>query len=429
MQIFNYKDKNFRDFLFQANSFDDNVFNSVRGIVNDVQKNGDQALINLCNKFDGCSFGQSEDLLVSEGEIDRAQQNLDPRLKAAIENSYQRVKSYHQKQLPNNFRYQDEIGVELGNLWRAVSRVGVYVPGGTATYPSSVIMSAVPAIVAGVKNIAIFSPSNNGKVDDAVLYAAKICGITEIYKVGGAQAVAAMALGTKSIARVDTVVGPGNSYVAMAKKILYGLVGIDMIAGPTDLTIVCDQASVPADYVACDALSQLEHGVDSRVFVVTDSEDYGREVIAAIDKFAAQLSRKDIIAKSKLNSAVILIDDIFESYQVVNDIAPEHLEIICQEEEVIANKVRNAGAIFLGKYTPEPIGDYMAGPSHTLPTSGNARFSSGLSVFDFLKRISLIKCSQESFEKLADDTEILSQSEGFTAHSLSVEIRRGKNEV
>lgn len=428
MKIFYYKEDKFKDFLFQANSFDNNVFADVKAIVDKVEGLGDESLIEFCNKFDGCSFKSNEDLLVREDEIIAAESELPLDLKRAIENSYSRVFSYHQKQLPHNFRYKDEIGVELGNLWRAISRVGVYVPGGTATYPSSVIMSAVPAIVAGVKDIAIFSPSSNGKVDNAVLYAAKICGISEIYKVGGAQAVAAMALGTKSIARVDTVVGPGNSYVAMAKKILYGSVGIDMIAGPTDLTIVCDKVSVPADYVACDALSQLEHGTDSRVFIVTDNEEYGKEVIVAIDKFAARLSRKEIIEKSKLNSAVVIVEDIYESYKVVNEIAPEHLEIICEGEEAVANKVRNAGAIFLGRYTPESIGDYMAGPSHTLPTSGNARFSSGLSVFDFLKRISLIKCNKESFEKLADDTEILSQSEGFTAHSLSVEIRRGENE-
>ncbi len=430
MQIFNSKDSEFQDFLAQANSFDDAVFGAVRQIIADVQRLGDKSLIKLCNKFDGCDFSSGVDLLVTGDEINQAEQFLSPELKRAIENSYDRVYSYHCKQLPQDFRYQDDIGVELGNLWRAITRVGVYVPGGTATYPSSVIMSAVPAIVAGVKDIVIFSPSNNGKVDEAVLYAAKICGISEIYKVGGAQAVAAMALGTESIKRVDTVVGPGNSYVAMAKKILYGSVGIDMIAGPTDLTVVCDRVSVEADYVACDALSQLEHGADSRVFIVTDNEEYGKEVIAAIDKFSLQLSRKDIVAKSKLNSAVVIVDDISNSYRVVNEIAPEHLEIICAAEEEIAAKIQNAGAMFLGKYTPEPIGDYMAGPSHTLPTSGNARFSSGLSVFDFLKRISLIKCNQEAFEKLADDTEILSQSEGFTAHSLSVEVRRSaKNDA
>jgi histidinol dehydrogenase len=267
-----------------------------------------------------------------------------------------------------------------------------------------------------------------GKIDAAVLYAAKICGITEIYKIGGAQAVAAMAIGTDSIAKVDKIVGPGNSYVAMAKKILYGQVGIDMIAGPTDLTIVCDKDSIDSRYVACDALSQLEHGDDSKVFIITDNRKYAEDIIGHINNYKQKLSRSKIITKSILNSAVVLVDDISKAYEVVNLIAPEHLEIACKAEDDLVPKIENAGAIFLGSYTPESIGDYMAGPSHTLPTSGNARFSSGLSVYDFLKRISLIKCNKDSFEKLSDDIEVLSQSEGFTAHSLSVEIRREKYE-
>ena len=393
-----------------------------------VESQSDRAVLDLTNKFDNTGFTDASELKVSEEEFAAAENNLDEKVKSAIQNAYKRIASYHEKQLPADLKYKDETGVELGNLWRSIQKIGVYVPGGTASYPSSVLMSAVPAIVAGVKDIVICTPSNQGKVDDAVLYAAKICGIKDVFKVGGAQAVAAMAYGTQTIPKVDKIVGPGNSYVATAKKILYGVVGIDMIAGPTDLTIICDK-SVDSRFVACDALSQLEHGPDSKVFVITDSEDFAMTISADIDFYANQLSRKDIIQESLKNSAVILVDDLSEAPEIANEIAPEHLEIMCEGGDKMVAQIQNAGAIFVGNYTPEPIGDYIAGPSHTLPTSGNARFTSGLSVYDFLKRISLINCDQNAFEKLADDAEVLAASEGFTAHELSVKIRRGGDDV
>lgn len=416
----------FREFLRRSDGFDDGLFDVVRSIVDSVISYGDKVVLELTNEFDGASFASAADLKVSDKEFQLAEKNLSEEIKSAIKNAYKRIESYHKKQLPTDLRYKDEVGAELGNLWRSIERVGVYVPGGTASYPSSVLMSAVPAVVAGVKDIVICSPSNKGKIDDAVLYAAQICGIKDVFKVGGAQAIAAMALGTDTINKVDKIVGPGNSYVAMAKKMLYGTVGIDMIAGPTDLTIICDE-SVDSKFIACDALSQLEHGADSKVFVITNSEDFAVEIFADIEFYAKKLSRKDIVAKSLENSAVILVDDLSEAPQVANEIAPEHLQIMCEGGENMVAKIQNAGAIFLGKYSPEPIGDYIAGPSHTLPTSGNARFASGLSVYDFLKRISLIGCDKNSFELLADDAEVLAQSEGFTAHKLSIAIRRGKN--
>ncbi len=416
----------FESFLAEDLGFEGEIFYNVSDIITKVERSGDDAVLELTNKFDGCDFKDVSELRVSKEEFLEAENNLGDDVKGAIENAYKRIESYHQKQMPQDLRYRDDAGVWLGNLWRAIERVGVYVPGGTASYPSSVLMSAVPAIVAGVKDLVICSPSNKGKVDDAVLYAAKICGISEVFKVGGAQAVAAMAFGTENVPYVDKIVGPGNAYVAMAKKILYGQVGIDMIAGPTDLTIICDETT-KSQYVACDALSQLEHGPDSKVFIVTNNEDFANKISQDIDFYAEKLSRKEIIAKSLENSAIILVDDISQAPQIVNEIAPEHLEIMCKDSEKMVDQIQNAGAIFVGNYTPEPIGDYVAGPSHTLPTSGNARFSSGLSVYDFLKRVSLISCDEGSFANLADDAEILARSEGFAAHELSVKIRRNDN--
>lgn len=416
-----------KEFLIDSNDFDDELFENVKNIIETVKSRGDEAVLELTNKFDGAGFAGVANLKVSEEEFKVAESNLGEEVKSAIENAYDRIESYHDKQMPQDFRYRDETGMELGNLWRVIEKVGVYVPGGTASYPSSVLMSAVPAIVAGVRDIVICVPSNQGRVDDAVLYAAKICGIQDVFKVGGAQAVAAMAYGTDLITKVDKIVGPGNSYVAMAKKILYGQVGIDMIAGPTDLTIVCDE-SVDSKFVACDALSQLEHGRDSKVFVVTNSENFATKILQDISFYAERLSRKKIINESLRKSAVVLVDDLAKAPDIVNEIAPEHLEIMCKGAMEMVEKIQNAGAIFVGNYTPEPIGDYIAGPSHTLPTSGNARFASGLSVYDFLKRISLISCDEDSFDRVAGDAAVLAASEGFTAHELSLKIRRGDDD-
>lgn len=413
----------FYKFITKSQAADSDVSATVTTIISQVKKSGDKALISLSNKFDKTNFKSANNLLVSAQEISDAEKALAPEVKLALKTAFTRIKNYHEKQLPQDFRFQDKEGVELGNLWRAIDSIGVYVPGGTASYPSSVLMSAVPAIVAGVKEISICAPSSAGEINPAVLFAAKICGIKKIYKIGGAQAIAALAFGTKTVAKVNKIVGPGNSFVATAKKILFGEVGIDMIAGPTDVTIIADQNNNP-DWIAADALSQLEHGHDSKAFIITDDENFALKIATAIALLSNNLSRRKIIEKSLKNSAIFVLKNLSDASHIINFIAPEHLEIATKNAEKFLPKIRNAGAIFLGNYTPEAIGDYMAGPSHTLPTSGSAKFSSGLSVFDFLKRISLISCDKNSFERLAAATSILAECEGLTAHKLSVDIRR-----
>lgn len=401
---------------------DEAIFLSTKKIIEETKKNGDHALIQYSNQFDKTNFTKSQDFVVSEKEISDALKNIDKTVYAALKTAYKRIYSYHKKQLPKDFLYKDKEGVELGNIWRALDSVGVYAPGGSASYPSSVLMSAVPAIVCGVKNISLAVPSTAGKLNDAVLVAAKICGIKKIYKIGGAQAITAFCYGTSTIKKVDKIVGPGNAYVAMAKKILYSEVGIDMIAGPTDVTIICDKNN-NASWIAADALSQLEHGIDSKAFVITDNENFAKEITNSITELTKRLPRKTIIEQSLKLSAIFVIADLNKSVDIANFIAPEHLEISCKNAKNFVKKINNAGAIFIGKFSPESIGDYIAGPSHTLPTSQTAKFASGLSVYDFLKRISLINASESAFKKLARDTAILAESEGLHAHKLSIDIR------
>ena len=422
-QLLGQEKTSFYKFITKSQKADSDVTETVTKIIQQVKKSGDQALISLSNKFDKTSFKTANDFLVSKKEIADAEKAVTPEVKAALKMAFARIKNYHEKQLPKDFRFKDEKGVELGNIWRAIDSIGVYVPGGTASYPSSVLMSVVPAMVAGVKKISICAPSSADKINPAVLFAAKICSVEKIYKIGGAQAIAALALGTETVAKVDKIVGPGNSFVATAKKILFGEVGIDMIAGPTDVTIIADKKNNP-DWIAADALSQLEHGHDSKAFIITDDEIFALKVSASIALLTRTLSRRKIIEKSLKNSAIFVVKNLSDAAHIANFIAPEHLEIATQNAEKFLPKIHNAGAIFLGSYTPEAIGDYMAGPSHTLPTSASAKFSSGLSVFDFLKRISLISCDRNSFEELAAATSILAECEGLTAHKLSVDIRR-----
>ncbi|MFT4718408.1 MAG: histidinol dehydrogenase [Rickettsiales bacterium] len=405
-------------------SIDENVRNSVKEIIEDVEQNGDNSLIKICNKFDEASFTKGEDLIVSEDEINSAFNKVSENIKKAMQKAFDRIKTYHQKQLPKNFEFSDKEGNILGNRWQIIEKIAIYVPSGTAAYPSSVLMSAVPAIVAGIKDISIFTPSKNGKIDENILAASKICGINKVYKIGGAGAVAAAAFGTKNIDKCDKIVGPGNSYVAIAKKELFGQIGIDMIAGPTDITVITDGIDINEEWIIADLLSQLEHGIDSKAFLITNDRGFAEKVNKKIDGFIKKLSRKEIIYQSILNSAIILVANLNEAVEISNKIAPEHLEIITQNSKELSKKVINAGAIFLGKYSPEAIGDYIAGPSHCLPTLGNARFSSGLSVFDFLKRISIIDCSKEGFSDISSEASLLAEIEGFDAHKLSLDIRR-----
>ena len=414
--------KNILNFLQQNQNFDPIILKQVDEIISQVKKFSDQAVLELSNKFDNANFSSIQDFLVSENEFIEAQNNLSIELKEALKIACQRIKNYHQKQLPQDFSYRDEIDFELGNRWIAMQRIGVYVPGGTASYPSSVLMSVIPAVIAGVKEIIICTPSSNSKINPAIIYASQICGVKKIFKIGGAQAITAMAIGTQIIPKVDKIVGPGNAYVSLAKKQLYGEVGIDMIAGPTDVTIIA-QSNANVKFIAIDALSQLEHGIDSKAFIIVDNFDFAKKILSEIDNLKNQLTRKEIIEKSLKNSAIFVINNLDDAYFLANFIAPEHLQILTSNPQKVINKITNAGAIFVGQYTPEAIGDYIAGPSHTLPTSSTSRFASGLSVYDFLKRQSLMQSNQNSFSKLAKHASLLAKVEGLTAHQLSIDIR------
>lgn len=402
------------------------VIDTVRNIISDVRSGGDAALLDYTKKFDG--LGESiEDIVVSEAEIKAAYENCSDTVVEALKLAYARIADYQQKIKPEDIDYEDALGMRLGNVWRAVASVGLYVPGGQASYPSSVLMNAAPAIVAGVKNLIMVVPAPRGKLSSAVLVAADIAGIKRIFKIGGAQAVAALAYGTETIPKVDMIVGPGNAYVAEAKREVYGEVGIDMIAGPSEILVVADE-SANAAWVAADLLSQAEHDEDARSVLVTKSKKVADAVEKEMETMLMALGRKTIAYKSwQENGLIVVVDTTEDVVEVINLIAPEHLELCCDEAEFIKNKVEHAGAIFMGNYTPEAIGDYIAGPSHVLPTSGTARFSSGLSVFDFLKRVSLISCTKEAFDSVSDFTQQLAEEEGLDAHALSVKIRQGND--
>lgn len=395
----------------------------VEGIIADVIKRGDAALVEYTAKFDGFKSSAAK-LKVSAAEINSAYKKCSKDLIKALEFAASRIESYHKKQMPSDLLYTDEAGVKLGWKWTPVASAGLYVPGGTASYPSSVLMNAIPAKVAGVERLAMVVPAPGGKIKDVVLAAAKIAGVDEMYKIGGAQAIAALAYGTKTIPAVDKIVGPGNAYVAEAKRQVFGRVGIDMIAGPSEILIIADADNNP-DWIAADLMSQAEHDADARSILVTTDKKLAAEVKKSVAKIIRELSRRAIAEKSwNNNGKIITVKNLDEAAEIANEIAAEHLEIAVKNPEKLAARIKNAGAIFLGNYTPEAIGDYMAGPSHVLPTSGSARFSSGLGVYDFLKRTSIIGCDKKSFDDLADATELLAEEEGLLAHALSVKIRK-----
>jgi histidinol dehydrogenase len=406
---------------------DNKIITTVNNICREVVLKGDAALLKYTNKFDRINAKSITELKVTEDEINAAYKVTKPEVIKALEEAAKRIESYHKKQMPVDIDYVDEDGVRLGNIWKPINRVGLYVPGGLASYPSSVLMNAIPAIVAGVEEMVMVVPAPDGKLNPVVLAAAKVAGITEIYKIGGAQAIAALAGGTSTIDAVYKIVGPGNAYVAEAKRQVSGTVGIDMIAGPSEILVVADSKNNP-DWIAADLLSQAEHDADAHSILITDSEEFANKINESLEKILNTLNRQDIAKKSIENNGSIIVTTAnfeIEAIMIINILAPEHLELALDDDvaERISVQVKNAGAIFLGRYTPEAIGDYMAGPSHVLPTSGNARFSSGLSVYDFLKRVSVIGCSQESFKKLAKNTEILANEEGLGAHALSISIR------
>lgn len=394
----------------------------VNAIIEEVRNNRDQAVFNYTKQFDGADINAGN-ILVTEEEIAEAYAQVDTTLLAVIRKSLINIKKYHEKQVQNSW-FTTEDGIILGQKVTALATVGVYVPGGKAVYPSSVLMNVLPAKVAGVDRIVMCTPpGKDGKVYPSTLVAAKEAGVDEIYKVGGAQAIAAMAFGTESVPKVDKIVGPGNIYVALAKKAVFGYVSIDSIAGPSEILVLADETANPR-YVAADLLSQAEHDEMASAILITTSQKLAEEVSAEIDQFVAELSRKEIIQKSLDNYGYILVaDNMEEAIDTVNAIASEHMEIVTADPFHVMTKIRNAGAIFIGEYSSEPLGDYFAGPNHVLPTNGTAKFFSALSVDDFIKKSSIISYSREALEKVHKDIEQFAECEKLTAHANSIRVR------
>ena len=394
----------------------------VNAIIEEVRNNRDQAVFNYTKQFDGADINAGN-ILVTEEEIAEAYEQVDTTLLAVIRKSLVNIKKYHEKQVQNSW-FTTEDGIILGQKVTALATVGVYVPGGKAVYPSSVLMNVLPAKVAGVDRIVMCTPpGKDGKVYPSTLVAAKEAGVDEIYKVGGAQAIAAMAFGTESVPKVDKIVGPGNIYVALAKKAVFGYVSIDSIAGPSEILVLADETANPR-YVAADVLSQAEHDEMASAILITTSQKLAEEVSAEIDQFVAELSRKEIIQKSLDNYGYILVaDNMEEAIDTVNAIASEHMEIVTADPFHVMTKIRNAGAIFIGEYSSEPLGDYFAGPNHVLPTNGTAKFFSALSVDDFIKKSSIISYSREALEKVHKDIEQFAECEKLTAHANSIRVR------
>jgi len=394
----------------------------VRGIIADVRTRGDAALVDLTNKFDRSNV-TVETLRLSDSEIGAADGLCDAKALSALMVAAARIESFHRRQIPQDAWFEDETGAKLGWRWTPLASVGLYVPGGTASYPSSVLMNAIPAQVAGVGRIVMVSPASGGRINPLVLAAAKRAGITEIYRLGGAQAVAALAYGTHTIAPVDKIVGPGNAYVAAAKREVFGQVGIDSIAGPSEILVVADGANNP-DWIAADLLSQAEHDPSSQSILITDDGAFADKVAAAIENSLRTLPREAIARASwNGNGAIIVVSKIEHAAALVDAIAPEHLEIATSDPNQLLTKVRHAGAIFLGRHTPEAMGDYIAGPNHVLPTSRTARFSSGLSVLDFVKRTTLMQFDPASIAALGPDAVALADAEGLDAHARSIAAR------
>jgi histidinol dehydrogenase len=394
----------------------------VAAIIADVRARGDAALIDYTQRFDHLSLTPLT-LRVSEAEIAAAVATCNPPALEALRFAKQRIEAFHLRQRPDDQRFADAAGVEMGWRWTGIEAVGLYVPGGTASYPSSVLMNAVPARVAGCPRIVMVAPTPHGAMNPLVLAAAHLAGVTEIYRIGGAQAVAALAFGTETIAPVAKIVGPGNAYVAAAKRRVFGTVGIDMIAGPSEVLVIAD-GSANGDWVAADLLAQAEHDTTAQAILLTDSNQLADEVEKAIQVQLAGLPRRDIAAASWAGfGAIVLVEDLMASVPLVDRIAPEHLEICTIDPEPLAAAIRNAGAIFLGHHTPEAVGDYVGGPNHVLPTARSARFSSGLGVLDFMKRTTLLKCSAEALRALAPAAAALGEAEGLQAHARSVTMR------
>ncbi|ESW84959.1 histidinol dehydrogenase [Mesorhizobium sp. C416B] len=412
----------FAAFLTTKREVSEDVDTAVRAIIARVRAEGDAALVDYTLKFDKADLN-SLGIAVSKDDIAQAYKDADPQTVEALKFARDRIRSHHERQMPKDDRYTDAAGVELGSRWTAIEAVGLYVPGGTASYPSSVLMNAVPARVAGVERIVIVVPAPGGIINPLVLVAADISGVSEIYRVGGAQAIAALAYGTQTIRPVAKIVGPGNAYVAAAKRQVFGTVGIDMIAGPSEVLVVADGSNDP-DWIAADLLAQAEHDVSAQSILITNDPAFGKAVEQAVERQLLSLPRAETAAASWRDfGAVILVETIEAALPLVDRIAAEHVELAIDDAEGFLARMRNAGAVFLGRHTPEVIGDYVGGSNHVLPTARSARFSSGLSVLDFVKRTSILKLGPEQLRALAPAAIALAKAEGLDAHGRSVAIR------
>ena len=425
-----YKDRDIKKFIFKLisqNKFlNIKVEREVEKIFQNIQAKGDKALFNYAKKFDGCKLNE-KNIVINKNKIKVFAKKCPKDITNALFFSASRIKKFHLHQIPKNYKYKDNQGVILGSQWKPINSIGVYVPGGTASYPSSILMSSIPAKIAGVKKIVMVIPQKNTKLNPIIAKAAEIADIDMIYRVGGAHSIAALAWGTKSIEAVDKIVGPGNIYVTTAKKKIFGDVGIDMIAGPSEILVVSDKNNNP-DWIAADLLSQAEHDVNSRSILLTDDFLFAKKVIKSIDLILKKLPRSKIASKSwENNGKIIIIKNISNSYKIINQLAPEHLELAIEKPEKVLNKVNNAGSVFLGRYTPEAIGDYVAGPNHVLPTGRTARFSSGLGVTDFLKKITFTKCNKKSLHLLSNAAIKIAKVEGLDGHALSINLRKNNN--
>ena len=404
----------------------EDVAATVERIITAVRTNGDRALLDFTAEFDHHQIS-TENLKIGAVEIDLAASASSDEVLAALEHAASRIRAFHKRQLPTNDEMIDEIGVRSGLTWNALESVGLYVPGGTAAYPSSVLMNAIPAKVAGCERLVMVVPTPNGEINNLVLAAAKISGVDEIYRIGGAQAIGALAYGTETIAPVDKVVGPGNAYVAEAKRQVFGRIGIDMIAGPSEILVIADDSANPA-WVAADLLSQAEHDVKAQSILITDSESLANRCINEVDRQLPSLPRADIARESWQTEGAIILANKKDFAQLANRVAPEHLELMVENAATLAASIRRAGAIFIGHFTPEVIGDYVGGPNHVLPTNRSARFASGLSVYDFMTRSTYLECNQASFRELGPIALKLAQAEGLEAHARAASCRLGRNE-
>lgn len=415
-------EKDFTALVMSSRDEKSDVDGAVAAILSDVKKRGDAAVLDYTARWDRQTL-TADKLAFTADEIKGAAKLCDADTLKALHVAAERIADYHRRQIPKDELYTGADGITLGWRWTPVSSAGLYVPGGTAALFSSVLMNAVPAKVAGVERLVVTLPTPDGKTNPLMLAACHIAGVDEVYRIGGAQAIGALAYGTATIPAVDKIVGPGNAYVASAKKQVFGTVGIDMVAGPSEILVVADNSCDPA-WVAADLLSQAEHDASSQSVLITDSEEFARRVLAAIESHLKILPRADIARTSwQKNGGVIVVENLQDAAKLVDRVAPEHLELAVADPKPLLAAIKHAGAIFVGRYTPEAVGDYIAGPSHVLPTSGTARFSSGLGVFDFLKRTSIVDCSADGLRKIGPDALAMARAEELDAHALSVSIR------